>query len=95
MVKPPENANEVRNEVIWLNEFIKCDNKSLFEERMYRREVRCIGDLETSPGTFMNFVELKRKFTDLRINYLRYLGDYKCDPSDLESKAKESDCRIR
>ena len=95
MVKPPENANEVRNEVTWLNEFIKCDNRSLFEEHMYRREVRCIGDLETSPGIFMIFVELIRKFTDLRINYYEIFGDYKCDSSELESKAKGNDCRIR
>lgn len=88
MMKDPSDANAVRNELIWLNQLIKCNNKPLYEATMYIGGIRYVGDIVTTTGTFMTFVELKRKFTGLKINFLRYLGIVSAVPAVWKAKLK-------
>ena len=70
----PISPSLARNEMLWLNREIKCNNQSLFDKNMYRCGIKYIGDIVSANGTIMQFTELKSKYPSLQINFLRFLS---------------------
>lgn len=89
MVNDPISPAEVKNEMIWFNDFIKCNNKPLFEENMYKNGVRCIGDIVNNTGRCMQFAEFQRKYPGVSMNYLRYLGIVSAIPALWKTRLKQ------
>ena len=55
---------------------------------MYVGGIVYVSDIVTSTGTLMTFVELKRKFTGMKINLLRCLGIVSAVPAVWKAKLK-------
>ena len=58
----PQNTREVRKEVIWYNEYITRDRKSIFYKKWYDKGIVVINDIVNADGTFLSAQELKYKY---------------------------------
>ena len=69
-----DNAIAARNQILWYNDDIKINGRPIFIKQMYDAPILMIDDLLGNCGKFMNFTEIKGKFPQLRINFLKYQG---------------------
>ena len=65
------NANEMKEEILWNNRFIKRDGKSIFYKAWANKGTRKINDLLDSQGNFLSFENFKRSFR-VRCTFLDY-----------------------
>ena len=85
---PPKSSHQMKREYIWFNEYVKCDGKSLFEESMYKCGISHVGDLMDNRGLVLRYHDLKQKFPELRLNFLRYMGLISAIPIEWKNKAR-------
>ena len=90
VLNDPDSPTEIKRELIWLNKFIHCGNKSLFEENLYTGGLRYVGDITSNTGALMNFTDVKRKFPGVKINFLRYFGIVSAMPAVWKAKLRET-----
>ena len=69
-----DNAVTARRQILWYNDDIKINGRPFLIRQMYGAEVLMVDDLLSSNGMFMNFAQIKAKFPQLCIHFLRYQG---------------------
>ena len=69
-----DNGVAARRQILWHNDDIKINGRPFLIRQMYGAEVRMVDDLLCSNGMFMNFTQIKEKFPQFRIHFLRYQG---------------------
>jgi len=67
--KPPRTADELLNEIIWKNKFIKAGGKMLFIKKLVAKNCMCVKDIVSCEGQFLALEELQLKFG---INFIEY-----------------------
>ena len=70
----PKTKNDVINQIIWNNQFIKINNVSVFYKNWYQNGVRYISCLlNDQKSGFLNMRSFQRKY-QLKCNFLQYYG---------------------
>lgn len=76
----PQNVNEILQQHLWYNSFIKKDKKPLFSKELYSLNVKKLIDIfDLDTGTFYTYDELIRLYPD-SIDFLSYHSIISCIP---------------
>lgn len=68
------NPAQIRDELLWMNNYIKRDKRSIFDKNMYENEIKYIDDICNELGKVMSYEEFKRKYPRVQVSFLRYLS---------------------
>ena len=71
--KTPLSVNEMKEEILWNNRFIKIGGKTIYYKAWVRKRIWKINDLLDSHGHFLSFKNFKSKF-GVRCTFLDYAG---------------------
>ena len=66
-----ETWNEFINQPIWFNTRVKIDNKTIFYEHWYKRNINYISDIINEEGAFYSLFEIQSKYK-IKTNFLVY-----------------------
>ena len=70
----PKNKNDVPEQIIWNNEFIKPDKKSMYLQNWCYAGILKINDIfDTQQSCFPSFDSFRNKF-NVRCNFLQYFS---------------------
>lgn len=89
---PPIDASDILRQVIWLNRFIKIDNKSLFNEKLYANNMVFISDIFKN-GSFVSYEELIRLFGN-HISFFNYNSLKNSIPNEWRRKIKSQNAHV-
>ena len=68
----PKEANDIKKELIWNNQFITIDDKSFFFNTWHKSGVNQIADLLDENNKFLTFNKFCEKFQSIKTNFLIY-----------------------
>ena len=80
----PKNENEIREQNLWFNSFIKVENKPIFYKQWYTKGIRTIEDLLTENGSFLTFHQFVNKY-NVNSNFLKYYGILSAIPAQWKN----------
>ena len=82
--KVPLSANEIKEEILWNNRFIKIGGKTDFYIAWVSKGISRIKDILNAHDNFLSFQDLKDTF-DVRGTFLDYRGFLAAIPKDWEN----------
>ena len=88
--KYPQNIEDVKEEVIWLNKHIKINNASLWYEQWYLKGMVCIEDIMNN-NRFLTFNEVKEKFSLCNKQAFKYMSIIDAIPREWKLILKSLD----
>ena len=88
--KKPLKFVDIKEQIIWLNSYIRVNNKPVFYTRWYSAGCKCIGDLLGTDGMFLDFTEFKRKF-DIDCDFVTYYGIISAIPHEWKHILRQVD----
>ena len=70
----PCSPDEIMKELLWFNEEITIDKKSVFEKNMYSCGIKYVGDLVDANGRILTHDRFTKKFPACKPKFLKYCG---------------------
>ena len=67
---PIKTSSEVRMQSLWYNDNIKINHVPIFRKHMYHAGLKVVGDIADMNGNLLNYDAIKRKYPNVRSNFL-------------------------
>ena len=83
--KDPLNANEYKQEIIWNNQFIRINGKTIYNKTWVNKGILRISDLRDTDDHFLSVKNFKYKF-GVRCTFLDYAGVLAAIPKAWKSE---------
>ena len=87
--KTPLSVNEMKEEILWNNRFIKIGGKTIYYKAWVRKSIWKINDLLDSHGHFLSFENFKSNF-GVRCTFLDYAGLLAAIPKEWKNAILDS-----
>ena len=85
----PIQPVDIQREYIWLNKYIRIDNQSLFNKKLFEAGVICINDILNAEGNFLNYKQFTEKFV-VKISHMYYISLIDAIPQEWRLKVKRT-----
>ena len=85
----PHQPNDIYNQLIWYNSFIKIDNKPVFKKKWWEKGIKYIHDIIDKHGMMIPLTELEQRF-NIEITDMEYNGLVQAIPSSWQKILRQS-----
>ena len=84
-----ESKNQILTQPIWLNSYIRQNNKPFFNKILYSKGLKKVGDIFNVNGTFLNIAQFQEKFKSQ--DFVTYHGLIHSIPTHWKTLIKTTD----
>jgi len=86
----PKNFDEITEQIIWLNSYIRINNRPIFYRSCIDKEIFRIRDLLNIANELMSFDEFSQRYQS-PLNYLQYYGLIAAIPAEWKQVLRNND----